>query len=158
MLGASVIKFRQSFFGATGVRTLLAGVSAAAIVVSATTAYAQEPYWLEAITILATKTEERAIDSLAAISTLREQQLREIAATRPAQLFTGMPGVAAEATAQDPGTAINIRGLQDFGRVAVIIDGARQNFARAGHNGSGSFYLEPELLAEVDVSRGPVSK
>ncbi len=150
-------KFENSIPLRAGTSALLVTVSAVAIVVTAATASAQEPYWLEGITILATKTEERAIDSLAAISTLREQQLREIAATRSAQLFTGMPGVAAEATAQDPGTAINIRGLQDFGRVAVIIDGARQNFARAGHNGSGSFYLEPELLAEVDVSRGPVS-
>jgi hemoglobin/transferrin/lactoferrin receptor protein len=52
---------------------------------------------------------------------------------------------------------VNIRGLQDFGRVAVIVDGARQNFARTGHNGSGSFYLEPELIGSADVARGPVS-
>jgi hemoglobin/transferrin/lactoferrin receptor protein len=138
-------------------RLLMAGASAAAILFAGTGAHAQQPYWLDGITILATKTEERAIDSLAAISTLRDRQLQEISANRPSQLFTGMPGVNAESSAQDPGTAINIRGLQDFGRVAVIIDGARQNFARAGHNGSGSFYVEPELLAEIDVSRGPVS-
>jgi len=150
------MKFTDTNPLARRARLLRAGASAATMLI-ASAAQAQQPYWLDGITILATKTEERAIDSLAAISTLREQQLREIAATRPSQLFTGMPSVAAEASAQDPGTAINIRGLQDFGRVAVIIDGARQNFARAGHNGSGSFYVEPELLAEVDVSRGPVS-
>ncbi|MCC6948986.1 MAG: TonB-dependent hemoglobin/transferrin/lactoferrin family receptor [Bradyrhizobiaceae bacterium] len=121
------------------------------------TASAQEPYWLDALTVLATKTEERAIDSLAAVSTVREEQIRQLAASRTHQIFFGVPGVSSEATAQDPGTAINIRGLQDFGRVAVIIDGARQNFARAGHDGSGSFYLEPELLAEADVIRGPVA-
>ena len=139
-------------------RLLAFSVSAIAVTVSTSSAQAQtEPYWLDSITVLATKLDERAIDSLSAISTLREPQLRELAVNRPAQLFTGMPGVSSEASAQDPGTAVNIRGLQDFGRVAVIVDGARQNFARAGHNGSGSFYLEPELLADVDVIRGPVA-
>jgi hemoglobin/transferrin/lactoferrin receptor protein len=150
------MKFNKQSVCVWRFRSLFACVSALAFL-AAGAAHAQQPYWLDGITILATKTEERAIDSLAGISTLREEQLRAIAATRPNQLFVGMPGVSTEATAQDPGAAVNIRGLQDFGRVAVIVDGARQNFARAGHNGSGSFYLEPETLAEVDVSRGPVS-
>ena len=47
--------------------------------------------------------------------------------------------------------------MQDFGRVAVLIDGARQNFQRTGHNADGLFYLEPEMLAGVDVVRGPVA-
>lgn len=138
-------------------RRVMRCAASLAAVVAASTASAQEPYWLDGITILATKTQERAIDALAAVSTMRQQQIQELQVSRPAELFTGMPGVSSEATAQDPGTAINIRGLQDFGRVAVIVDGARQNFARVGHNGAGSFYFEPELLAEVDVSRGPVS-
>ena len=73
------------------------------------------------------------------------------------QLFFGMPGVWTQTRGDDPGTAINIRGLQDFGRVAVLIDGARQNFQRTGHNADGLFYLEPEILAAVDVVRGPVA-
>ena len=39
----------------------------------------------------------------------------------------------------------------------MVIDGARQNFQRSGHNGNGQFFLEPELVAEVDVVRGPVA-
>ena len=38
-----------------------------------------------------------------------------------------------------------------------MIDGARQNFQRSGHNANGAFFLEPELLAGVDVVRGPVA-
>ena len=56
-----------------------------------------------------------------------------------------------------PATAINIRGLQDFGRVAVVVDGARQNYQRTGHNANGSFFLDPELVGGVDVVRGPTA-
>lgn len=151
------MKFRSPIPFASCARPLMLSVSVVAVAIAATAAQAEDQYWLDGITVLATKLEERAIDSLAAVSAVREAQMRELAVNRPYQLFTGMPGVFTEATAQDPGTAVNIRGLQDHGRVAVIVDGARQNFARVGHNGSGSFYLEPELLAEVGVSRGPVS-
>ncbi len=68
-----------------------------------------------------------------------------------------MPGVKFQQRADDPGIAINIRGLQDFGRVAVVVDGARQNFQRTGHNADGLVYLDPELIAGVDVVRGPVA-
>jgi len=54
-------------------------------------------------------------------------------------------------------TAINIRGLQDFGRVAVVVDGARQNYQRTGHNANGSFFLDPELVGGVDIVRGPTA-
>src|SRR5690606_6284454 len=47
-------------------------------------------------------------------------------------------------------------GLQQYGRVAVTLDGARQDYWRVGH-GSGSFYIEPEMLKQGTVIRGPVS-
>ncbi len=72
-------------------------------------------------------------------------------------LFFGVPGINFQQRADDPGIAVNIRGLQDFGRVAVLIDGARQNFQRTGHQADGLVYLEPELLAGADVVRGPVA-
>ena len=59
--------------------------------------------------------------------------------------------------ADEPSSAINIRGLQDFGRVNVMIEGARQNFQRSGHGANGIFYIEPELIKAVDIVRGPVA-
>ena len=53
--------------------------------------------------------------------------------------------------------SINIRGLQDFGRVAVVVDGARQNYQRTGHNANGSFFLDPELIGGIDIVRGPTA-
>jgi hemoglobin/transferrin/lactoferrin receptor protein len=113
---------------------------------------------LDAITIIATKTQELAIDTLAPVSTIREEQLRQNPPQRVHDIFTGVPGVTTSASGQEASTSINIRGLQDFGRVNVTIDGARQNYARIGHqSGAGSFFLEPELIGGVDIVRGPTS-
>lgn len=112
---------------------------------------------LDAVTVVATKTEERAIDTLAAVSTIRREQIDQILPKRLSDVFFGTPGVWFQESGDDPETAINIRGLQDFGRVAVVVDGARQNFARLSHDAAGSFYFDPELLAEADVVRGPVA-
>jgi outer membrane receptor protein involved in Fe transport len=57
----------------------------------------------------------------------------------------------------DPAASINIRGLQDFGRVATLVDGAHQNFQRSGHFANGLFYVDREMLGGVDVVRGPVA-
>ena len=39
----------------------------------------------------------------------------------------------------------------------VLIDGARQNFQSTGHGANGTFYVDPELIGGVDITRGPVS-
>lgn len=71
-------------------------------------------------------------------------------------LLRGMAGVTTQGGfGDDAETAINIRGLQDFGRVAVTLDGMRQNFARSGHGANGTFSIDPEMLREVTVTRGP---
>lgn len=112
---------------------------------------------LDEITVTATKTEEKAIDALAGVSTVSEQDIQRLQPSRISDVFLGMPGVTTQTTVQDPGQAINIRGMQDYGRVAVLIDGARQNYGREGHGANGTFYLDPELVGGIDVTRGPVS-
>lgn len=67
------------------------------------------------------------------------------------------PGVIAPTSADDPGVAINIRGLQDHGRVAVTVDGARQNFARSGHAANGTVTLDQRMIKSVTVNRGPTA-
>jgi hemoglobin/transferrin/lactoferrin receptor protein len=118
---------------------------------------AQEAVSLDPVTVLATKTAENTTESLAAVSSVRPDQIQQIMPTRVSDLLFGIPGVTSIERGDDPATAIGIRGLQDFGRVAMIVDGARQNFQRSGHNANGMFYLEPELLSGVDIVRGPVA-
>ena len=111
---------------------------------------------LDTITISATMQSQAIIDSMSGTSLVDRGQIDRIQASSAADLFRGVPGVAAAPNGDDPATSINIRGLQQYGRVAVTLDGARQDYWRVGH-GSGSFYIEPELLKQVTVIRGPVS-
>jgi hemoglobin/transferrin/lactoferrin receptor protein len=112
---------------------------------------------LDEITVSATKTQERAIDALAPVSVVTQEQIQLQQPNRLSDLFYNMPGVWMQDRGDDASTAVNIRGLQDFGRVAVIVDGARQNYQRSGHNANGSFFLDPELVGGIDVVRGPTS-
>jgi hemoglobin/transferrin/lactoferrin receptor protein len=112
---------------------------------------------LDTITVAASKTEERAIDALAPVSVVTLEQIQGLQPNRLSDIFYNVPGVSFQERGDDPSTVINIRGLQDFGRVAVVVDGARQNYQRSGHNANGSFFLDPELVGGVDVVRGPTA-
>lgn len=140
-------------------RALLLSVSSLALCASGalSVANAQGSMTLDPVTVVATKTPEKTSDALAAVSSVRQEQIDQFMPNRLSDIFRGMPGVWMSERGDDPATAINIRGLQDFGRVNVLIDGARQNFQRSGHNANGMFYLEPEILSGVDVVRGPVA-
>jgi len=112
---------------------------------------------LDTITVAASKTEERAIDALAPVSVVTLDQIQGLQPNRLSNIFYNVPGVSFQERGDDPSTVINIRGLQDFGRVAVVVDGARQNYQRTGHNANGSFFLDPELVGGVDIVRGPTA-
>lgn len=135
------------------------GLLTAVIVVGATVGSAKAQFIidLDTITVLATKTDEKAIDSLAGVSIITAEEAEEILPDRFSDVLEGVPGVWTQTNADDPGTSISIRGLQDFGRVAVVVDGARQNFQVSGHSADGKFYFDPEMFSTVEVSRGPVS-
>lgn len=118
---------------------------------------AQQAVTLDPITVLATKTAEKTSDALAAVSVVGLESLERTLPSKPSDILFGIPGVSVQERADDPGTAVNIRGLQDFGRVNVVVDGARQNFQRTGHNADGVFYLDPEMIGSAEVVRGPVA-
>ncbi|MGO4526606.1 TonB-dependent hemoglobin/transferrin/lactoferrin family receptor [Microvirga sp. 2MCAF35] len=112
---------------------------------------------LDTVTITSGKTEDKVINDLAGSSVVTRQQIDRLQSSRISDVLQSVPGVAVQETGTDPGQAINIRGLQDFGRVNVLVDGARQDYQVSGHGANGTFYLDPELIGQVDVVRGPVS-
>lgn len=124
------------------------------LAISAATA---EEITLDTISVSGTRVEQKAIDQLAASSVVDRPQIERFNPSRLSDVMREIPGVWTQENANDPAQSINIRGLQDFGRVAVLVDGARQNYAVSGHNANGQFYLDPELVSTIDVTRGPVS-
>src|SRR5690554_6155471 len=145
---------------------LLAGVTSICLAAGAASAQDSEPAAeeptaaagtrLDRITVVS-RTGETPIEMMGSVSQVDEEQLDRRMAATPAEMLFGVPGVTAQSDAKRLSTNINIRGLQDFGRVAVIVDGARQNFQRTGHGTQSLFFVDPELIQEVSVIRGPIS-
>ncbi|MBS0534009.1 MAG: TonB-dependent hemoglobin/transferrin/lactoferrin family receptor [Proteobacteria bacterium] len=133
---------------------LLVSVSSVALM---SASRAQEALVLDPVTVLASKTPEKASDALAPVAVIGKDKIDAVQPKRVSDLFYLVPGVWTQDRGDDPATTINIRGLQDFGRVATIVDGARQNYQRSGHGAQGSFFLDPELIGSVDVVRGPTA-
>jgi hemoglobin/transferrin/lactoferrin receptor protein len=111
---------------------------------------------LDQITVVS-RTEEAAIDTMASVSHVDQEELERRMAATPNDVLFGVPGVTMQADQRRLASSVNIRGLQDFGRVAVIVDGARQDFQRSDHGTQSTFWIDPELLKSVDVIRGPVA-
>jgi hemoglobin/transferrin/lactoferrin receptor protein len=101
--------------------------------------------------------QDSAIDTLAPVSVITLNTINTVSAKRISDIFYNVPGVSFTDRGDSPANSINIRGLQDFGRVAVVVDGARQNYQMTGHNANGAFFLEPELIGGVEVVRGPTA-
>ena len=135
-------------------RTLLAG---SALVALSNAAVAQEETKLDLITVIISKVKQSLQDAVGGVSVATRKDLEQHGSSSVSDILAPMPGVSAPQNADDPAQAVNVRGLQDFGRVAVTIDGARQNFQRSGHNANGMFYFEPEMMKQVTVTRGPVA-
>ncbi|MDX2258271.1 MAG: TonB-dependent hemoglobin/transferrin/lactoferrin family receptor [Hyphomicrobiaceae bacterium] len=111
---------------------------------------------LDGIVVTSTKTGEAAIDAMSGTSIVGAEQLeQQFAPESVSEVLRTMPGVTTQTTGRDTGVAVNIRGLQDFGRVNVLIDGVRQNFQRSGHSANGVVYVEPEMLSGIEVTKGP---
>ncbi len=111
---------------------------------------------LDRITVVS-RTGESAVETLGSVSQVAGEDLERRMATNPSEVLFGVPGVAVQMDAKRAASTINIRGLQDFGRVAVIVDGARQNFQRSGHGTQNLFFIDPMLIEQVDVVRGPIA-
>ena len=107
--------------------------------------------------LLLSRTGETAIESLASASHVDQEQLERRMATTPNDVFFGVPGITMQSDARRTASSVNIRGLQDFGRVQVIVDGARQDFNRSGHGTGSTFWIDPDLIQSADVIRGPVA-
>ncbi|RKF17555.1 TonB-dependent receptor [Altericroceibacterium spongiae] len=91
-----------------------------------------------------------------AVSIVTREGMERTPARHAADLIAEVPGVTSAVNRLNPGLSVNIRGMQDFGRVNMMIDGMRQNFVQNGHQGrNGQMYVDPELVTSVTIERGP---
>ena len=108
---------------------------------------------LDAITVNATKTERLAIDSSESVSVITLDKIEESVPDSVGDLLEDVVGVEMTGGPRSTAELPSIRGLGD-NRIVIRLDGARKNFD-AGHR--GRLFLDPELLRQVDVIRGPAS-
>ncbi|MEW9854624.1 TonB-dependent receptor [Novosphingobium sp. M1R2S20] len=91
-----------------------------------------------------------------AVSIVTREEMDRTPARHAADLITEVPGVTSAVNRLNPGLSVNIRGMQDFGRVNMMIDGMRQNFVQNGHQSrNGQMYVDPELISGIVIERGP---
>jgi len=92
------------------------------------------------------------------VSVITREQLDRNPPRHAADMLVETPGVYSAVSAQDPALSVNIRGMQDFGRVNTMIDGMRQNFNENGHQQrNGQLYVDSELISSVVIEKGPRS-
>ncbi len=93
----------------------------------------------------------------ASVSVAGQGEIQTFGQTNLQDVLRAMPGVSTADDPNNPGIAVNIRGFEGSGRVNMTIDGVRQNFRFTGHDAQGFAYVDPLLLASIEVQRGAVS-
>lgn len=97
-------------------------------------------------------------ESPRSISVISQEQINRNPPRHAADMLEQTSGVYTAVSQQDPGLSVNIRGVQDYGRVNMNIDGMRQNYQQSGHQQrNGTMYIDPELLSSVTVEKGATS-
>ncbi|HBK54797.1 MAG TPA: hypothetical protein DDZ76_00705 [Xanthomonadales bacterium] len=105
---------------------------------------------LDPIVVVATRTERPRFTTPAAISTISAEQIETLQPYGFQDVFEAVPGVAVQGGPRRIAEEPAIRGFDDE-RVAIRIDGTRQNFNKAH---GGRFLLDPDLIQSVEVLRG----
>ena len=88
------------------------------------------------------------------LSVISRQAITDAPVRNPRDLLDNVSGVwVNRSDIQNPGVTINIRGLDDVGRVGVSIDGARQNFMVLGHNSYARSYVDTAFVRAAEVNK-----
>lgn len=90
------------------------------------------------------------------VSVISREDIDKRPPRHAADMLVDTPGVTSKVDRHNPALSVNIRGMQDFGRVNMMIDGMRQNHVESGHQQrNGEMYVDSELLSRVVIEKGP---
>lgn len=109
---------------------------------------------LDNITVTASQIQQGdwVYSSPSSVSVISKKQIEDRPPKHIADVLELTTGVYSSVSQQDPSLSVNIRGIQDYGRVNMNIDGMRQNFQKSGHGQrNGSMYIDSELLSGVEI-------
>lgn len=115
---------------------------------------------LDKMTVTATPVQQGdwVYSTPSSISVISKKQLEDRPPKHIADVLEMTTGVYSSMSQQDPALSVNIRGIQDYGRVNMNIDGMRQNFQKSGHGQrNGTMYIDSELLSGVEIQKGSTS-
>ena len=91
-------------------------------------------------------------------SVITREQIDKRPPRHAADMLEETAGVYTAVDQRDPGLSVNIRGVQDYGRVNMNIDGMRQNFNVNGHQQrNGVMFIDPEFISSVQIDKGSQS-
>jgi len=108
---------------------------------------------LSPVVVVATRTPRAVAEVAASVAVVSERDIETRQASSLGEALRDLAGVATEGGPRANAEFINVRGLSGP-RVLLVVDGARQNFL-GGHR--SSLMVEPELLKQVELLRGPAS-
>lgn len=111
------------------------------------------PLTLGPVTVLGTRTERPSNDLPRSVDVVSADQIANEQSADLGEAIDTLPNVSLTGSPRPMGEQIQIRGLSGE-RVLLLIDGVRQSFSR-GHLGNS--FIDPDLIEQVDVERGPAS-
>lgn len=85
-------------------------------------------------------------------STLKKENIERIQADNVAELLDKLPGVSSAGSPRPGGQSLNIWGMGGMEDIKVTLDGAPKGFEKYRQ---GSVFIEPELIKQIDVDKGP---
>ncbi|HIC81186.1 MAG TPA: TonB-dependent hemoglobin/transferrin/lactoferrin family receptor [Kiloniellaceae bacterium] len=112
-----------------------------------------QPVQMDAISVTATRNPIRAFEYPGMVTVIDREQIQTLQPSTPDDVLRFVPNVEFTGGPRRTGEVPSIRGF-DGPDVVVLFDGARQNFGSA-HD--GRFFIDPSLLKQVEVLRGPAS-
>ncbi len=85
-------------------------------------------------------------------SVLRKSDIERTQADNIAELLNQLPGVSMSGSPRPGGQTLNIWGMGDTEDIKITLDDAPKGFEKYRQ---GSIFIEPELIKQVDVDKGP---
>ncbi len=149
---------KRSFLASSGLAVILVAMASQSLAQEQKAAESESDVKLKTITIKGDGAKgDTTYNTPAAVSTVSSEELRRNGDVKLDDVLRDKPGVFTRTNGSQPGVAVNIRGFEGSGRVNMMVDGVRQNFRFTGHEAQGFTYVDPNLLADIDISRGAVT-